>query len=999
MACINSSSVFALSFLAMQARNQLLKVFPVIIVLKGACENCVLVDTHSCMSHAVVEGLLHPTALPESEEDFFANISANTDDSDDEMEASVIVPSATSSAETETGDAVTSAATPVSSALPEPRTRGRKPLHEKHPLLVPTVRGFILANGASAQERRRTETAQVGVSIPQIRAHVREKLGIEVSDTVLRRLLIPPHKGRRSARNYKSLINAKVAAKNNSGRHDKTGDAHFAAAQSRVIHELHALHSSETVVVSVDDMNKCKVGPLAVSRYHQIRRFFMDDDAPKCDDHDWPLPGYYIGTSGYLMLTSSCEEGDVKEPLKGKDRHNRPRVITPTSGPLHVYLRGPNKHAGASTVTKHLEDLWDVLEHCDKAQLKAVYIKADGGSDFSPSSVPNLIYYGRLWRALKVAIFSVVVLAPGMSAYGEIEHAWSPLSNALTSVRLESCAPGDHLPPFFQTLTPGERAAKERLVFDAATSRVASIFGGLTFDGHSVSATAIPCRLDPDGGERVIAVPQQCINGPVALSENSNNNSSSSSSRSSKSSSNAAAEGVEAADVGWKAPVTSDYGTVHDFCNASGKAVVNSPAFRALRTELRFLLQHVDRREYALIFVACQSEGCECNGSKEDWTKGILKDVRALGGLPSPLPSTTHEGHFQTLFDHLEAVQQRASLDGQENDAGNLLKPRADWYMPSRSKQDPGFCPECPAYVYTSAADAKHHQAIAHAEARSSFLASGPAQDGGMKIVLACPNAACAKSFSSKWGLKTHIRIYKHKKLKEKQNKPKAPKPKKGRFTNEGDRPSTHEPLQEPDVRAGEASRPKKPRGRPPSKPVAAQSQDKQKKPPVVRRKRRKCDSESAEEQSKSSSSEASSSREDSSSSDTGDGDSESDGDGMDFATLPMVALWSAELKSVLLAGWCGENKKKSQFGQWFNYPKSRRAQSLADRHYAPAWVDRSDDKEKFAYKRPDIDFSPCGALWEKADELVARFQLVDGRIPAAVAAAIEVCQKQRQCR
>ena len=102
--------------------------------------------------------------------------------------------------------------------------------------------------------------------------------------------------------------------------------------------------------------------------------------------------------------------------------------------------------------------------------------------------------------------------------------------------------------------------------------------------------------------------------------------------------------------VGRKAPVTSDYGKVHDFCNASGKAVANSAAFRALRKELRFLLEHVDRRAYVLSFAACQSEGCECNGSKEDWTRGILQDLLALGGLPNPLPSTTHAGHYQTLL-------------------------------------------------------------------------------------------------------------------------------------------------------------------------------------------------------------------------------------------------------------------------------------------------------------------------------------------------------------
>ena len=39
-------------------------------------------------------------------------------------------------------------------------------------------------------------------------------------------------------------------------------------------------------------MNKLKVGPLAVSRYHQISRFFPTEDTPNVPDHEFPNPGY-----------------------------------------------------------------------------------------------------------------------------------------------------------------------------------------------------------------------------------------------------------------------------------------------------------------------------------------------------------------------------------------------------------------------------------------------------------------------------------------------------------------------------------------------------------------------------------------------------------------------------------------------------------------------------------------------------------------------------------
>ena len=41
---------------------------------------------------------------------------------------------------------------------------------------------------------------------------------------------------------------------------------------------------------------------IVVSRYHQIKKFFMDDDAPDYDDHDYNLPGYLITPSGYMLL-------------------------------------------------------------------------------------------------------------------------------------------------------------------------------------------------------------------------------------------------------------------------------------------------------------------------------------------------------------------------------------------------------------------------------------------------------------------------------------------------------------------------------------------------------------------------------------------------------------------------------------------------------------------------------------------------------------------------
>jgi len=64
----------------------------------------------------------------------------------------------------------------------------------------------------------------------------------------------------------------------------------------------------ECLILSCDDMNKLKVSTLAVSRYHQVTKFFPNDDQPNYPDHDFPIPGYKLITSGYMILTDYTEE-------------------------------------------------------------------------------------------------------------------------------------------------------------------------------------------------------------------------------------------------------------------------------------------------------------------------------------------------------------------------------------------------------------------------------------------------------------------------------------------------------------------------------------------------------------------------------------------------------------------------------------------------------------------------------------------------------------------
>ena len=93
----------------------------------------------------------------------------------------------------------------------------------------------------------------------------------------------------------------RVPGKRNAYREDHP-DQHYLFARVAYRREFSEMFSSECAIFSCDDMNKVKVGALAVSRYHQIDHFYPTEDAPNVPDHDFPVPGYLLIPSGYMRL-------------------------------------------------------------------------------------------------------------------------------------------------------------------------------------------------------------------------------------------------------------------------------------------------------------------------------------------------------------------------------------------------------------------------------------------------------------------------------------------------------------------------------------------------------------------------------------------------------------------------------------------------------------------------------------------------------------------------
>ena len=80
---------------------------------------------------------------------------------------------------------------------------------------------------------------------------------------------------------------------------------HITFLQGISSRELASMFNSSICILSSDDMTKAKLGPPAVSRYHQIRRYFLGTHPPNMPDHDLRvIGGYLLSVSGYIYAAT-----------------------------------------------------------------------------------------------------------------------------------------------------------------------------------------------------------------------------------------------------------------------------------------------------------------------------------------------------------------------------------------------------------------------------------------------------------------------------------------------------------------------------------------------------------------------------------------------------------------------------------------------------------------------------------------------------------------------
>nr|XP_054772165.1 LOW QUALITY PROTEIN: uncharacterized protein LOC129280136 [Lytechinus pictus] len=126
-------------------------------------------------------------------------------------------------------------------------------------------------------------------------------------DRTVARWMMPPNRASMHLiKSYAGLIDARVPAKDNSGRKDND-NSHFYSARVRYVMECASKHNQEVLIYSADNKNPIQVGDstLAVDRRIAIRRIFPCEDTPIYQDHDFPTPGYLLVPSGYLELDPS----------------------------------------------------------------------------------------------------------------------------------------------------------------------------------------------------------------------------------------------------------------------------------------------------------------------------------------------------------------------------------------------------------------------------------------------------------------------------------------------------------------------------------------------------------------------------------------------------------------------------------------------------------------------------------------------------------------------
>ena len=252
----------------------------------------------------------------------------------------------------------------------------------------------------------------------------------------------------------------------------------------------------------------------------------------------------------------------------------------------------------------------------------------------NPSGYINLIYWGRLWRDTDLTKLSCITYPAGRSAYNPIEHAWSPLSNALTGVILPATLDGEEKPPNKQNISIEQRRIKEAEMLDNASQLLVKYWEGMTYDTYPVIPISIPSK---EGECRY-----------------------------------------------------SDHDTVTRFVNARlADFNANDQSLILLRKEFNFFAVHADRRSNEIAFMKCQlfkkSDICQhCLDNPPIDCNALHSEINFGGFFFDAVSSESHPDHFKT---YIEMINDKETYVPKDTELGRCNICPNWWFSSEAEKQ------------------------------------------------------------------------------------------------------------------------------------------------------------------------------------------------------------------------------------------------------------------------------------------------------------------------
>ena len=296
----------------------------------------------------------------------------------------------------------------------------------------------------------------------------------------------------------------------------------------------------------------------------------------------------YVSVRSLVFKTKSLDKySEFIKPTSDEityDKLGRAHLQTPHSGSIHLRLRSTEYHG--SSIATHVNDLYNIIS---KNQKPALMILADGGPDYTPAGVVNILFYYRLFKELNLDFLSVSTYAARYSAFNSIEHFWSPLSDMLAGVVVSPKLNAGTKPPCQQSqLSPDELREKEYAVFDNAISELSTFWKEAKFDGFPIQIKKI-------------------------ISGNDN--------------------------LKW-----NDSENVKRFFKA---LVRDLSKYKELMVECNKMFRHLDRHLNEIVFVKCKDKTC----CKEWLSKDLYNHLNQFKfRLSAPTKNKYHDGHYETFL-------------------------------------------------------------------------------------------------------------------------------------------------------------------------------------------------------------------------------------------------------------------------------------------------------------------------------------------------------------